>query len=83
MDSEKAYQLIMLHIHLQILFLKHGTRKCIFLVFFVTWQKCLTVNHDILLFKLNYRAIQGEILDWFTSHLYSREQRVDIKSLET
>lgn len=41
------------------------------------------MNHDILLFKLNYHAIQGEILDWFTSYLYSREQRVDIKSLET
>ena len=49
----------------------------------MTWQKYLTVNHDILLFKLNYYAIDGEILDWFTSYLYSREQRVEIKSSET
>jgi len=83
MDFEKAYQLIMLHIRLQILFLKHGTRKCIFLIFFGTWQKCLTLNHDILLFKVNYYAIKGGILDWFTSYLYSREQRVEIKSSET
>jgi len=51
-------------------------------VFFVTWQKCLTVNHSILLFKLNYYAIQGEILGWFTSYLYSRQQRIEIKSSE-
>jgi hypothetical protein len=52
-------------------------------VFFVTWQKCLTVNHNILLFKLNYYAIQGDTLDWFTSYLYSRQQRIEIKSSET
>ena len=73
----------MLHIRLQILFLKHGPRQSMFLVFFMTWQKCLTVNHDIVLFKLNYYAIQGDILDCFTSYLYSREQRVEIKSSET
>ena len=25
------------------------------------------VNHELLLFKLNYYGIQGEILDWFKS----------------
>lgn len=83
MDSEKAYQLIMLHINLQNLFLKHGTRNYMFLVFLGTWQKCLTVNRDIFLFKQNYYGLQGEILDWFTSYLYNREQKVEIKSSET
>ena len=38
------------------------------------------VNHEVLLFKLNYYGTQGEILDWFKSYLYNRNQRIELKS---
>jgi Reverse transcriptase (RNA-dependent DNA polymerase). len=38
------------------------------------------VNHEILLFKLNYYGTQGESLDWFTSYLYNRKWRVELQS---
>jgi len=38
------------------------------------------VNHEVLLFKLNYYGIQGEILDWFKSYLHNRKQRVELQS---
>ena len=41
------------------------------------------MNHELLLFKLNYYGIQGEILDWFISCLYNRKQRVELKSSKT
>jgi len=66
LDSKKAYQLIMFHISLQILLLRHVTRKCMFLVFFCDLVMVFDcVNHELLLFKLNYYGTQEEILDWF------------------
>ena len=46
-------------------------------------QYCYTkafdcVNHDLLLFKLNYYGMQGEILVWVKSFLYNRNQRVEL-----
>jgi len=41
------------------------------------------VNHDLVLFKLHYYGVQGEILDWFKLYLYSNKQRVELKSSKT
>jgi len=41
------------------------------------------VNHELLLFKLNYYDIQGKILDWFKSCLYNRNHLVELKSSKT
>ena len=37
-----------------------------------------TVNHDILLCKLNHYGIRGTVLQWFQSYLSSRKQTVRI-----
>ena len=37
-----------------------------------------TVNHDILLRKLEHCGIRGESLEWFRSYLENRKQCVDI-----
>jgi hypothetical protein len=41
------------------------------------------VNHRLLLQKLQYHGIKGEILDWFGSYSSNRKQRVDLKLLNT
>lgn len=35
-----------------------------------------TVNHEILLYKLNHYGIRGRELDWFKSYLSNRSQFV-------
>ena len=46
---------------------------------FVDLQKAFdTVNHEILLSKLNYYGFRGIINDWFKSYLHERKQRVCI-----
>jgi Reverse transcriptase (RNA-dependent DNA polymerase). len=35
-----------------------------------------SVNHELLLYKLEYYGIQRKILDWFKSYLVDRKQRV-------
>ena len=37
-----------------------------------------TVNHNILIEKLNYYGIRGVIKDWFTSYLTNRYQHVSL-----
>jgi hypothetical protein len=56
----------------------HGTLKGILVVSFVIFLKHLIV-YEILLQKLKYYGIQDKILDWFTSCLASRKQRVELK----
>ena len=51
---------------------------------FVDLQKAFdTVNHEILLFKLNYYGFRGIINDWFKSYLHERKQRVCINGFDS
>ena len=36
------------------------------------------MNQDLLLKKLSYLGLNGIVLEWFTSYLEGRSQRVDI-----
>ena len=51
------------------------TPCCIFMDFAKAFD---TVNHSILLDKLNYYGIRGNTLKWFESYLSNREQCVQI-----
>ena len=42
-----------------------------------TFQRHLTLNHDILLSKLYHYGIRGTPLDWFKNYLYDRTQFVN------
>ena len=42
-----------------------------------------TVDHTILLHKLNYYGISGKVNDWFRSYLSNRKQFVSINSFES
>ena len=51
---------------------------------FVDLQKAFdTVNHDILLDKLNYYGFRGIINTWFRSYLHERKQSVCINGFES
>ena len=51
---------------------------------FVDLQKAFdTVNHKILLQKLNYYGYRGVINDWFRSYLFERKQKVCINGFES
>ena len=48
---------------------------------FIDLQKVFgTVNHDILLSKLNHYGIRGVVFDWFKSYLSDRTQYVTINN---
>ena len=42
-----------------------------------------TVNHEILLHKLNYYGFRGVLNDWFRSYLHERKQKVCINGYES
>ena len=56
-------------------FENNETPCCVFLDFAKAFD---TVNHDILLKKLNYYGIRGETLQWFQSYLHERQQCVQV-----
>ena len=52
------------------------TSYCIFLDFAKAFD---TVNHDILIKKLEHYGIRGMPLNWFKSYLYQRQQSTEIE----
>ena len=42
-----------------------------------------TINHGILLKKLEYYGIRGKVLEWFKSYLYQRRQYVKYKGVQS
>jgi hypothetical protein len=42
-----------------------------------------TVNHNILLAKLNYYGIRGNVYDWFKSYFQNRKQYVTINNVSS
>ena len=58
-------------------------KKCTIGVFIDLKNTFDTIDHDILLTKLNHYGIRGVANNWLTSYLYNRQQYVNINDQES
>ena len=58
--------------------LEKGEIPCSIFLDFVAFDM---VNHSILLGKLHYYGIRGDVLNWFTSYLSDRKQCVSVQNV--
>ena len=65
-------------------FIVHLTKKKYTLGVFIDLSKAFdTVDHDILIKKLNLYGVKGVLLKWFKSYLSNRKQYIEVESQKT
>ena len=78
--SKRSTDLAILDIHRKLIddFANHNFALCMFLDFAKAFD---TVNHNILLQKLNAYGVRGIVHDWFKSYLTDRKQMVKLGNI--
>ena len=81
-QANKSTEHVIIDIHSKIIdsLNKKENPCCIFLDFAKAFD---TVNHSILLNKLNYCGIRGQTLKWFESYLNERQQCVELGNTQS